>query len=136
MQMDGMNVWAVMVAWLIFVIVGAFWYSPKGFGNAWTRLTGVDIMELPGDTANKAIVYVIGASAVQALVLGVALNSMDVGTALEGLWAAGGLWTGFTAATTIGTTFYSGKGWQLWWLNASFFLVTMAAGGLLLGGWQ
>lgn len=136
MQMDGLNLWAVVVTWLIFVVVGAFWYSPKGFGKAWTKLSGVDIMELPGNTANQAIAYVIGASAVQAFVLGVALNSMDVGTALEGLGAAVVLWAGFTAATTIGTTFYSGKGWPLWWLNASFFLVTMAASGLLLGGWQ
>src|SRR5689334_4632375 len=116
------NYWAVLVAWLVYVGVGSFWYSPAGFGKRWSKLSGVDIMKLPKDEANRSIMYVAVSSLLQALVLAVVLESMDVVNAVQGIIAAFLLWTGLVAATTIGTNFYARKGWAFWWLNASFFL--------------
>jgi len=136
LDFSGLNYWAILVAWLVYTGVGSFWYSPAGFGKLWSKLSGVDIMKLPQNEANRSIMYVVASSLLQAFVLAVVLNSLDVADALEGLAAALLLWVGLTAATTIGTNFYQRKSWKFWWLNASFFLVTMAINGLVLGYWQ
>jgi len=136
LELEGINYWAVAVAWLVFVGLGSFWYSPAGFGKLWSKLSGVDIMKLPQNEANRSIAYVMLSSVVQAFVLALVLNSLDVLNAVQGLVVSLVLWVGLTAATTIGTNFYSRKGWKFWWLNASFFLVAMALNGLILGAWQ
>lgn len=135
-DISGLNYWAVIVAWVVYMAVGMYWYSPKGFGKLWSKLSGVDIMKLPQNEANRAILYVVGASFVQAVVLATALYGIGVSNAVEGLVASLVLWFGLVAATTVGTTFYARRGWKFWWLNASFFLVTMAINGLILGAWQ
>lgn len=135
-DISGLNYWAVIVAWVVYMAVGMFWYSPKGFGKLWTKLSGVDMMKMPQNEANRAITYVVGASFVQAVVLAAVLYSIGVSNATEGIVASLVLWFGLVAATTVGTTFYARKSWKFWWLNASFFLVTMAINGLILGAWQ
>jgi len=136
LELDGINYWAVLVAWLIYIAVGWFWYSPAGFGKAWSKLGGVDIMKLPQGEANRAIMYVILSSLVQAFVLAVVLNSLEVANAKDGLVAGLVIWLGFTALTTIGTNFYARKGWKFWWLNASFFLLTMSVNSVMLAVWK
>jgi energy-converting hydrogenase Eha subunit B len=136
LELDGLNYWAVLVAWLVFVVVGSFWYSPMGFGKLWTKLSGIDIMKLPKQEANMAIGYVIVSSLVQAFVLAVIINTIGATTATEGFVAGFVIWLGFTAATTVGMTFYSRKGWKYWWLNASFFLVTMVVNAVILAVWR
>lgn len=135
-ELGGLNYWAVIAAWVVYMLVGSFWYSPKGFGKLWTKLSGVDIMKLPQNEASRAISYVIASSLVQAIVLALVLHWVGVSTAFEGLTVSLILWLGLTAATTVGTNFYARRSWRFWWLNASFFLVTMAINGLILGVWQ
>jgi hypothetical protein len=130
------NYWAVVVVWLVYVGVGSFWYSPAGFGKRWSKLSGVNIMKLPQDEANRAIIYVAASSLLQAFALALVLNAMGVVNAVQGIISALWLWAGMVAATTIGTTFYARKSWAFWWLNASFFLVTMVITGAILGMWQ
>ena len=132
----GINYWAVAVAWIIFCAVGSFWYSPVGFGKRWSKLSGVDIMKLPQQEANRAIVYVVVSSLVQAFALAVVLNTMEVTSAVNGFIAGLFLAVGFTAATTIGVTFYSRKSWSFWLLNAAFFFVTMPINAAIIAAWQ
>ena len=47
LDLAGVNLWAVALVWLVYVTIGAFWYSPAGFAKQWTKLTGIDIMKLP-----------------------------------------------------------------------------------------
>lgn len=135
LDFSGLNYWAVLVAWLVFCGVGSFWYSPAGFGKTWTRLTMIDIMKLPQQEANRAIGYVILSSLLQAFTLAVVLNTMDIEGAVNGLVAGLFIALGLTAATTIGVTFYSRRGWKFWLLNAGFFLVTMPINAAILSEW-
>ncbi len=136
LELNGLNYPAIIAAWVVYMAVGAYWYSPKGFGKLWSTLSSVDIMKLPRREANQAISYVMASSLLQALTLAIILNTMKVSDAFEGVIASLVLWLGLTAATTIGTNFYARKSWKFWWLNSSFFLITMTINGLLLGGWQ
>ncbi len=135
LDFEGINFWAVIVAWIIYCAVGSFWYSPAGFGKMWTKLTGIDIMKLPQQDANRAIMYVIASSLLQAFTLAVVLNSMNIDTALNGFTAGLFVALGLTAATTVGVTFYSKRGWKFWLLNAGFFLVTTPINAAIISAW-
>lgn len=136
LDFSGLNFWAVLVSWIVYCAVGSFWYSPAGFGKQWTKLSGVDIMKLPQQEATRTIMYVVASSLLQAFVLAVVLNSMDIEGALNGLAAGFFVALGLTAATTIGVTFYSRKTWSFWLLNAAFFLVTTPVNAVILSVWR
>ena len=131
-----LNYLAIIVAWLINITIGAYWYSPAGFQKLWSKLSGVDMMKIPKNEANRAIGFVALSALIQSIVLAVVLNSMDITTALKGLEAGLLLWIGFTAVTTIDNTLYSRLSLKLWWLNASFFLVVMSINSIVLAIWQ
>lgn len=130
------NVLAIIVAWLIAIGVGSFWYSPAGFGKLWSKLSGVDMMKMPQDLANKAIASVAISSLAQVIALAVVVKSLHADSAGDGLLVGLLLWAGFTAATTIGNNLYSRLSWKFWWLNASFFLVVMPINAVLLSIWN
>lgn len=135
LELEGINYWAVAAAWFISVAVGAFWYSPAGFGKQWSKHTGVNIMKIPQDKATKIIGFVAGSAVLQVLALAVVLNSLHATTATDGLQVGLVLWLGLTAATTVGNTLYQGLGWKFLWLNSSYFLLVMAVNSIILAVW-
>ncbi len=135
-ELDGLNVFAILVGWVVNGLVGTFWYSPAGFGKIWSKLSGVDLMKLPKDEAGRALLFVSISSLLQALALAVILNSLHVENIGQGVIASLVLWFGFTAITTVGNTLYQRQSWKFWWLNASFFLITMVINGIILSVWR
>src|SRR5690606_28557015 len=135
-ELVGINYWAVLVVWVLYMAVGAWWYSTAGFAKQWTKHTGIDILKIPTKQANSIIMSVAVSSLVQAFALAVVLNSLGVTTASDGLLAGLLIWLGFTAATTVGVTLYSKRSWKFLWLNSSYFLVVMAIGSVLLAAWR
>lgn len=135
LEFEGINYWAVVVAWLVNVMVGAWWYSPAGFGKRWSKLSGVDLMKLPQDEATKTISFVALSALVQALTLALIINSLGASTVIEGFKIGFVLWLGLTAATTVGNTLYQRLGWSFWWLNSSYFLLVMTVNSIILSIW-
>ena len=136
LEIAGINLWAVLVVWIVYMAVGAFWYSQAGFAKQWTKHTGIDILKIPTEKATKILVSVAVSSLVQAIVLAVILNSIGVTNAGEGVSAGLVMWLGLVTATTVGVTLYSKRGWGFIWLNSAYFLVVMGVGSLILGLWQ
>lgn len=136
LEFAGTNFWAVAVVWVIYMVVGAFWYSPAGFAKQWKKHTGVDIMKMPKDDANTAIGFVALSALVQSLTLGIIFNSLHVTKVVDGLKLGVLLWLGLTAATTVGVTLYSRRSWNYLWLNSSYFLLVMAVGSLIFAAWN
>lgn len=134
-ELTGINIWAVVVAWLVNIIVGAFWYSPVGFAKQWTKYTGVDILKIPTDKATQILVAVALSGLVQAFVLAVVIHSFGATTFIEGLIAGLVVWLGLTAATTLGVSLYSRFGWKFWWLNSSYFLLVMTVNAIIFATW-
>ncbi|MGV9001840.1 MAG: DUF1761 domain-containing protein [Candidatus Saccharimonadaceae bacterium] len=131
----GLNIFAVLVAWVVNVLVGSFWYSPAGFGKQWSKMSGVDLMKLPKNEATRSIAFVSVSSLIQGLSLAIIFNSLHITTVGAGIVAALVLWFGFTAVTTIGNTLYQRQSLKFWWLNASYFLVVMVINGIILSIW-
>lgn len=136
LDFTGINYWAVIVAWLISIIIGGFWYSPAGFGKKWSKMSGVDMMKTPKAETARAIRFVAISCVFQVFALAVVLHSLDVQTVWQGIQASLFLWFSFVAITTIGNTLYQRQTLGFWWLNASYFLVVMAINGVLFAAWQ
>lgn len=136
LELSGINYWAIALVWLIYVAIGAFWYSTAGFAKQWTKYTGIDILKMPQDAATKAIVAVAASAAVQVAALAVTLNSLRVETTATGVVVGLVLWLGFTTATTVGVTLYSKRSWKFVWLNSSYFLLVMSVGSIILTIWK
>jgi hypothetical protein len=136
LELEGINYWAIVVAWLINVMVGAFWYSPAAFGKRWEEHTGINILKIPEKEANKIISFVVLSAILQAGTLGIIIHSLEVTTMLNGLLIGGVLWLGLTAATTVGVTLYSRRSWKFWWINSSYFLLVMSINSIIFAVWQ
>jgi hypothetical protein len=136
LDFEGINYLAVAVVWLVSVVVGAYWYSPAGFGKLWAKLSGVNHLKMPEAEATKTIGFVAVSAVVQVYVLAVVLNSLNINAVGNGVLAGIVLWLGFTAATTVGNTLYQRLGWKFWWLNASYFLLVMAVNSAILVAWR
>lgn len=136
LELAGVNFWAVLVTWSIYVVIGALWYSPVGFSKQWTKHTKIDIMKLPQSEANRAIVSVALSAVLQVVVLAAVINSLNVSTVRNALCVGGLLWLGFTAATTVGVSLYQRRSWSFILLNSSYFLVVMMIGSVLLSTWK
>lgn len=136
LDFTNINYWAVAVAWLVNVAIGAFWYSPMGFAKKWEEYTGIDIMKMPEKDATRAIISVAISAIFQALTLAVIIRSLNATTVVNGLIVGLVLWLGLTAATTVGVTLYSLRSWKFLWLNSSYFLLVMAINSILLAIWR
>lgn len=136
LDLAGINFIAVLVVWLLYMAVGAWWYSTAGFAKQWTKYTKIDILKIPTEQANKIIASVAVAALVQVLTLAIILNSLDVTSVLSGLVATVLLWLGLVTATTVGVTLYSKRAWGFLWLNSAYFLVVMSIGGIILASWK
>lgn len=136
LELSNLNILAIVVAWLFNIILGAFWYSPAGFGKLWSKLSGVDMMKMPKDEANKAIMFVAISAFVQTVVLAILVKSLGVEEVGDAVVLGLALWAGLTSATTVGNNLYSRLSWKFWWLNASFFLVVMVVNAVLFTIWS
>lgn len=136
LDVSGINVWSIVAVWVLYMVVGAWWYSPAGFAKRWSKHTGIDIMKIPTGQANKIIFFVALSALVQAFTLAVLLNSLRVSSVGESLSAGLFIWFGLTAATTVGVTLYSKRKWGFFWLNASYFFVVMAIGSVIYAVWK
>lgn len=136
LDFSGINYFAVLVAWLVSVIIGGYWYSPAGFGKKWSKLSGVDMMKTPKAETSRAIKFVALSCLLQSFIFAVVINSLDIHNVLQGIITSVTLWFGFTALTTIGNTLYMRQTWSFWWLNASYFLVIMVINGIIFSAWQ
>ncbi|MBL8159560.1 DUF1761 domain-containing protein [Candidatus Saccharibacteria bacterium] len=136
LEFSGINYLAVAAVWLVYVAVGAWWYSPAGFAKQWNKYTGINILKMPQEEASRAIVAVAISAAVQAYTLAIVLNSLHVATIIDGLAAGLLIWLGLVTATTVGVTLYSRRSWDFLWLNSAYFLVVMSVGSVILAAWQ
>ncbi|MDB5176428.1 MAG: hypothetical protein JWN75_96 [Candidatus Saccharibacteria bacterium] len=136
LEFSGINYWAVIVAWIVYMAVGAFWYSTAGFAKQWTKHTGIDIMKIPQDKSTKILITIMISALVQSLTLAVIMHSLRVTNVMDGLLIGLVLWFGLTAATTVGVTLYSKRTWKFLWLNSSYFLVVMVIASLIFAVWR
>ena len=132
------NYLAIIVAAIVAYAIGAFWYSPAGFGTKWTKLMNFkkkDIKKAKEKGMTKAYIGTGINQLITAGVLAYFIQSLNMVTlqqgAIVGLWA----FIGFYATTLMGGVFWENKPWGLYYLNAGHALVSLVVMGAIIGAW-
>ena len=133
---------AVLGAAVASMVVGALWYGPL-FGKKWIALSGMtkEAME-SAKSKGMGKLYALGfvGSLVMSYVLAHALVFASSYTETSGLPA--GLmvgfwnWLGFVAPVTLSSVLWENKSWALWFLNNSYYVVSLLIMGAILAVWQ
>ena len=129
---------AVIVAAVINMAVGAFWYSPMAFGKAWMKAIGKTEADIRASSGNMALTY--GVTAIGALVQVFILAMLVRLTGAEnfghglllGLW----VWLGFIAVFLLNEMTFGGRPVVYCAITGGFFLVTLLVSGGILAAWR
>jgi hypothetical protein len=129
------NIWAVLLATLSSMIVGAIWYARPVFGNWWIKAAKVDMDRNASAVVPIAVTLVV--SFISALVLAgsaaIAQEFYGGNFLLNTIVTAIILWAGFTAARFITHDAFEGRPAGLTLLNISHELVTLVIMALIIG---
>jgi len=132
------NYWAVLLAAVSSMVVGAVWYMPKVFGDSWMKLSGT---KPDKNMSQSKMATMYGLTFVASLVTAYVLahvaylsNHFFHHTLLQdALSTAFWLWLGFTAARLLVHDLFEGRRKKLTILNALHELVTVLVMALIIG---
>jgi len=129
--MDGINLWAVLVAAVSSFLLGGVWYGPL-FGKAWNAAAGMDPQKQghPAKIFGGAFVFSLLAAAVFAWFLG---PQPPLSFAVcRGVLVGFGL-----VAASFGINYlFAQRGVRLWLIDGGYHTVQFALFGLVLGLWH
>ena len=129
------NYWAVLVAALINMAVGALWYSPMFFGKPWSKLIGRKMEDMKSQAGPGYAIAGVGAL-VESWILVHFVIYANSNTALKGAETGFWLWLAFVAVTMAVGTVFAGRSWKLWKIDAGYFLVVLLLQGAVLAVWR
>ena len=132
------NYWAVIVATVSTVVVGAVWYTPKVFGGRWTELTRVGPKSPNQPIVWPSVVAVLGGFVTAWVLAGATYISWEFyeGTFLmAAIVTAVLLWIGFTVARIAMHDAFEGRPAALTILNLGHELVTILVIAVIIGVW-
>jgi hypothetical protein len=124
------NGWAVLVAAVAQIVLGALWYSPVLFGKMWSRLSGIKGM---GSWVNMVGGFVV--ALVMSFVLANVVKYVGVKGFFGGITAGFWMWLGFVATFTFYTIMYERKPFQLYLINNAYNLLGLMLMGVILSVW-
>lgn len=137
MEEVDINLFAVLVAAIANMALGAFWYSPVLFAKRWIALMKVseaEINEMKKGAPRAYALSFIGAlvmSYVLAHIVDYAQATTIVGGVESGFW----LWLGFVATTGSASVLFEGRPAGLYLINSGYYLVSLIVMGMILAAW-
>lgn len=131
------NYLAIVVAAIVSMAIGAFWFSPAFLGKAWMKEMGLtpEKMKNMSSSAGKGYAIMAVGQLVMAYVLSYFLAMGEASLFGAGAMMAFWLWLGFVAPLQSGAVAWEGKSWKLVFINASYWLVTMIIMGGIIAIW-
>lgn len=135
MEAVHINYLAVLVAAVVYYILGALWYSPVLFGKKWMKLINIPAEELSKGASKSYIISFIGAllmSYVMAFIIDFA-HAVSFFRGMEtGFWC----WVGFVATTATATAMFSHKPTQRHLIDIGYPLFGFLITGGILAVWK
>lgn len=122
---------AVAVATIISVAIAYAWYSPKGFNDPWTKITGVK------KAGTTPLVLLFVTNFITALALTTSISIVAAYFNNDSIWLALGvgfaLWMAFAAATLLQHNAFEHKPYKLTLINSGYELTIFIAMALAIG---
>jgi hypothetical protein len=127
---------AVVVAAVVYFVVGALWYSML-FGNAWMIGIGKTEAQIMAERPNPLMAYLITfiCNLILSSVLAQVIVATGKATATHGMRVAFIAWAGFIATTLMMNYQFEVRTFTLWAINAGYCLLGMLIMGGILGSW-
>lgn len=138
LQSVSINFVAVVVAAIVSMALGAFWYSPAGFGKQWMKLSGLNPKQLEAakkKRMGKTYAVAFLASLIMADVLAYIVDYAEASTVVDGLQVGFWVWLGFVATVSLGLVLWENKPIKLWVLNNAYNLITLMLMASILTVW-
>jgi len=126
----GTNWWQLLLAVVVYFVVGSVWYSPALFAKAWARELGKKMGDM-GD-AQTAMLTTLGAMIVLVIIEAYFVNATGTTGAWRGAYLGAKLWLGFTATTALINNVFQGASKKLFAIDQGYHLVGMVLAGLIL----
>lgn len=131
------NIWAVLVAGALNMVIGFLWYGPL-FGKAWAKMLG-DVGEVTKNIMIRAFVIQFIGSILFAFVLANNLIAWRDAYNVTGAWAGAmgsfWQWLGLIATYGVISVIYERRPWKFYFINVGFYLVWMIVAGVLIEVW-
>lgn len=131
---SSLNWLSIIVATVVYFVLGALWYSPVLFGNIWMKLRNLDkeTMEQPNPIIYlySFILQFIGVVSLALFITALGVDSAGNG-ALIGLGAGAGFVFSLAGATGI----FTEVPMKLHFLDNGYHVVGLVLAGLILGWW-
>lgn len=124
------NLWAVVGAAVVSMVLGALWYSPALFGKTWAPLTGHSPDSMSKGETNRSYVVIFVAALVITYALASVIFLSGAVTLTDSFVSAFWLWLGFVATVLASAAAYSGQKFRQYLIDAGFYLVSF----LVMGG--
>lgn len=128
-----LNPWAILAAAAAYYALGAFWYSPVGFGKMWMELIGRRADEV-GNPAPGLILNGI-ATLVSALALAVIIRAGGWTNWVDGLGIGALVGIGFVMTVLVNSVAFEGRSPKLFFLNTTYQVMGYCGMGAILGAW-
>lgn len=122
---------AVVIAAVLNMVIGFFWYSKWLFGSAWIKLSKLNEKELHVDAKTLAMTFV--ASFMIAYFLSLFEGALGVTTVTDGMFVGFLFWLAFVATTQISCYIWGKKPFQLFLIDTGYRLLSFLVMSGLIG---
>lgn len=129
------NYLAVLIAAIVFMIIGSLWYSPLLFGKLWMKLSGLskkDIDKAKKKGMGKIYLAAFIGSIITALVLEYLIDILGYNDFITGAFSGLIIWI-FIAVVMLNGVLWEGKSVALYLINILYQFVALILTGGILG---
>jgi hypothetical protein len=130
---------AVIVATLVYFILGGLWYSPLLFANKFMQLmnwTPEQLRQMESQSHAKELAIAFVMSFLLVYILAHFVQYTKATTAIGGIQTAFWLWLGFIVTTQVPSVLFEGRSFGIFLIHIGYQLVGCVLAGAILAVWR
>lgn len=132
------NFLAVVAASVIAMVVGFIWFSKAFFGKVWMEYLGETEESMKAAQGKMGPYYLLAflGAILIAYVLAHIVFYVGAATFTEGVQTGFWVWLGFIVPVLLGGVLWENKPWKIFYINVSYYIVSLALMGGTLALWR
>ena len=136
MEPSGMNYWAVLVAAVAYMALGAVWYSGALFGRTWMTAIGKSREQLAADFSLTSYFWAFVASFLSSYGIARIMSWTGGDSIVDGVRLAVLIGVSFVVATFGVNDLFERRPCKLTVINGLYHLVGFVIAGVIIGAWR